>query len=199
MSLKKETIDTYDASAEALARKFDNQGARTDDINFVLAYSGVENPNVLEIGCGNGRDAKEICKHTNNYQGMDISKKLLDIARKNLPGQKFIVADIEEYDIPSELDIVFSFASLIHVPKDSFRSIMRKLFSSVTSNGLVFISLKHSNTYSQVTKTDEFGTRTYWHYSQADVEELASGFSIAHISIKQVVGQVWIDVLYQKK
>lgn len=199
MSVKTETINTYNTSAEALAKKFDDQGARTDDINFVFSYVGAKNPKVLEIGCGNGRDAKEICQHTDTYQGIDISENLLAIARKNLLDKEFILADIEEYDFPTGLDIVFAFASLIHVPKESFKKIMAKLFSAMTPNSVLFVSLKHSERYSQVTKTDEFGTRTYWHYSQADIEELASDFSVIHISIQDIRGQVWMDILFQKK
>lgn len=199
MSVKKKTIDTYNKSADALAKKFDSQGARIDDIKYVFSMCGKSNPSVVEIGCGNGRDAAEICKHTDTYLGMDISEKLLEIAKKNLPGTNFVLADVETFEFPSNMDIVFAFASLIHVPKESFKEIMTKLFSSVQKNGLVFISLKHSNTYAEITKKDEFGTRTYWHYSQSDMEGLASGFTIIHTSIRDIRGQVWMDVLYQKK
>lgn len=199
MSDKQVTIDTYNKSAIALAKKFDAQGARVEDINYVFSMSGKKDPFVFEIGCGNGRDAKEICKRTNHYQGIDISEQLLAIASAKLPSQSFTIADVETYNFPQNIDIVFAFASLIHVQKESFGHIMSKLFDSVQPNGLVFISLKYADTYQEVTKTDEFGTRTYWHYSQKDMAEIASGFSISHVTIQDIRGQVWMDVLFQKK
>ncbi len=199
MSLKIQTIETYNTSADALAKKFDDLGARTEDINYVFSLCEKKNPFVLEIGCGNGRDAVEICKRTNNYEGIDVSEKLIDIAKMNLPTAHLTVADIEEFTFPPNLDIVFAFASLIHVPKESFKKIMAELFTSMEKHGLVFISLKHSTSYEQVTKNDEFGVRTYWHYSPSDLEEVASGFSIAHTTVHNLRGQIWMDVLYQKR
>lgn len=198
MSVKTETVDTYNKSAAALAKKFNAIGARVEDIEYVFSYCGKSNPFVLEIGCGNGRDAQEIIKRTNNYLGVDISQELLSIAQKSLPETIFTVADVEDFVFPKNIDIVFAFASLIHVPKESFLNIMGQLFGSVTKHGLVFVSLKYSDVYEQVTKEDEFGTRTYWHYSQSDVQNLVAGFTVAHTSIQEIAGQMWIDVLYQK-
>ena len=199
MSKKQETINTYNTSAIGLAKKFDDQGARIDDIEYTLSIVGKKNPFVFEIGCGNGRDAYEICKRTDHYEGMDISEQLLALAKEKLPNIHFILADVETFEFPKNINVVFAFASLIHVPKESFTVIMSRLFDSVTHNGLVFVSLKHADTYREVTKTDEFGTRTYWHYSQKDMEDVASGFSIVKTNVHDIRGQVWMEVLFQKK
>lgn len=168
MTPKAQTIETYNKSAEALAEKFNSSGARVSDIEYVFSYLNKENPFVLEIGCGNGRDAIEISKHTNNYVGMDVSQGLLDIAKQNSPSLTFKQGDVENFEFPQEIDIVFAFASVIHIPKESLKEVMKKLFSSVTNNGLVFLSLKHSLEYDEKTTEDEFGVRTYWYYSQED-------------------------------
>jgi SAM-dependent methyltransferase len=199
MSPKEQTVETYNTSAEALAQRYNMQGARIDDIEYVFSMQDKQNPSVFEIGCGNGRDAEEICKRTDNYTGIDISEKFIEMAKTRLPGHNFILADVEKYNFPENIDIVFAFASLIHVPKESFKKITSKLFSSANTNGLVFISLKYAEIYTEITKDDEFGTRTYWHYSQSDVAELASDFSIVHVTIQEAVGQIWLDVLFQKK
>lgn len=198
MTKKEETIATYEKSAEALAEKFDAIGPRIDDIDYVFRMCNKQNPVVLEIGCGNGRDAKAILTHTNNYTGIDISKNLLQLAQENVPQAIFQLADVENYKFPTHLDIVFAFASFIHSDKANLASIMRKLFNSLNEDGLVFISLKYSPVYEEVTKTDKFGTRTYYHYSQQETETLTGGLTPIHTSIKELAGQIWIDVLYQK-
>lgn len=199
MTLKEETINTYNTSAREIAEKFNSQGARIQDIDYVFSMQDTENPFVLEIGCGNGRDAVEINKRSTHYLGIDISEKLIAIAKETVSGAHFEVADIETYTFPKNIDIVFAFASLIHVTKESLQKIMAQLFTSVSQNGLVFVSLKHSEKYKQVTKTDEFGVRTYWHYSQSDMADVASGFIIEHTSIQDIRGQVWMEVLFRKK
>lgn len=197
-SQKSETVKTYNDSAEALAKKFDAL-TRVHDIDYVFSLCKKENPSVYEIGCGNGRDAEEISKHTNNYHGIDISEKLLALAKEKNPTLDFTVDDVETIEFPNNIDIVFAFASLIHVKKESFSKIMNNLFQSVNPDGLVFISLKYSPDYEEVTKTDEFGTRTYWHYSENDVTTMASGFEVLKITRQDVHNQEWIDVLCQKK
>ena len=100
MTKKEQTIDTYNNNAQGFANKFDGMGARIHDIEATLALVPKENPNVLEIGCGNGRDAVEICKQTKNYAGLDISRKLIGLARKKVSRGRFEVADIETYTFP---------------------------------------------------------------------------------------------------
>ncbi len=199
MSLKTETVETYNKSAEAFAKKFDSSGARVDDITYVFSMCEKKQPSVLEIGCGNGRDSEVISKYTSNYTGIDISKELLAIAKVRLPQVNFQLADIESFEFPKNIDIVFAFASLIHVERKSFSNIMKALYEKMNTNGLVFVSLKYADVYTEITKQDEFGVRTYWHYSQSDLPKIASGFSIAHTSIQEVHNQIWMDILFQKK
>ena len=153
---------------------------------------------MLEIGCGNGRDAKEILRHTQDYTGIDISSNLIQLARNNNPQASFIQADIENYTPQKGLDVIFAFASLIHVSKETLENVMVRLYESLNQNGILFVSLKYAKEYEEVTKTDEFGTRTYYHYSQEDTIKLGGTFKILHTTIQEAVGQVWIDVLYQK-
>jgi trans-aconitate methyltransferase len=199
MDLKAQTVETYNKSAQALAKKFNDQGARVEDIEYVFSMCEQKNnPRVFEIGCGNGRDALEICKRTNAYQAIDISEELIRLAKEAVPYGNFKVADVEGYSFPSNIDIVFSFASLIHVPKENLKAIFSEIYDSLCEKGLLFVSLKHSPTYQQITKTDEFGTRTYWHYSPEDIAQTASQYKMIHTTIHELRGQVWMDILLQK-
>lgn len=89
MDKKVQTIDTYNKSAQALARKFNDLGVRISDIEEVFNLLNKENSKVIEIGCGNGRDAEEIIKHTNDYLGLDISEELIKLAQEKVPQGNF--------------------------------------------------------------------------------------------------------------
>ena len=68
------TAQTYHQSARQLSDHYDAIGAREGDITLALALAGQpENPHILEIGCGNGRDARVIKRHAGKYIGIDIS------------------------------------------------------------------------------------------------------------------------------
>ena len=198
MDKKTQTIQTYNQSAQSFADKFDSLGARLSDIDETFALIKKNNPKVLEVGCGNGRDAEVIYKNTTDYIGIDISEKLIELACKKIPQGKFEVADIEAYIFPHGLDAVFAFASLIHTPKEVLRRIFENIFNALNSGGLFRLSMKYSNPSSEVTKDDEFGTRTYYLYSKEDIRNLGSKFVILKNEMNELKGQMWLEVLLQK-
>lgn len=198
MDKKTQTVTTYNTSAQALADKFDALGARKSDISAVFLSTEINEPVVLEIGCGNGRDAQEIFTYANNYTGIDVSEKLIELAQKKVPRAKFEVADIELYSFPKKYDVVFAFASLIHVSKDSFKEILIKIFDALNPGGIARISLKHNAVYAEETKQDEFGIRTYYYYSQKDIKELANKFKIVENETNELGGQTWLEVTLRK-
>lgn len=199
MNKKTQTIQTYNNSAKSLAEKFDYLGARINDIKETLELVKIMNPNVLEIGCGNGRDAEEIVKYTNNYLGIDISEKLVELARRKVANGNFEVADIEGYKFPEGLDIVFAFASLIHVPIKSLQMILGDICLSLNEGGAVRLSMKYAHRYMEATKEDEFGVRTYYLYSKSDIESLATGFIILKNELHNLQGQEWLEIILQKR
>ncbi len=198
MDTKTKTIQTYNTSAQALADKFDALGARLSDINEAFALIKKGNPRVIEIGCGNGRDAATICALTNDYHGLDISTNLLQIARHKVPQGRFEEADVETYEFPSGVDIVFSFASLIHTPIDRLEKVFRSIYTTLNPGGVFRLSMKGADRYHEVTKSDEFGTRTYYHYSQGDIERLAQDFLFLKNEVDTLRGQQWLELLLQK-
>ncbi len=194
---KQQTIDAYNRSASELADKFNSLGARSADIKTGLSYVK-NNPKVLEIGCANGRDAKEILKYTSDYLGLDISEELINIAKQNVPEGRFKVSDIENYAFPENIDAIFAFASLLHSNIENLQNILNKAHSSLNKGGIFFISLKHG-AYQEVIKNDEFGTRTYYFYTPEDIRRLVEGkYNIVKEGINSIRGQDWLDMILQK-
>ena len=195
---KRQTVNTYNRNAEALANKFDDLPVRLSDIDETFDLVKKKNPKVLEIGCGNGRDAVEICKRTNDYLGVDISEKLIRLARKKVPQGKFEVADIETFAFPPNLNIIFAFASLVHSPKEALSRTFDEIHDALDSGGVFRLSMKWNDRYSEVTKEDEFGIRTYFFYSLEDIKELGRGFVTIKNELLELRGQTWLEVLFQK-
>lgn len=198
MNLHDQTIASYNQHAADFAQKFDNLGARVSDIDEVLAIVTTPNPFVLEIGCANGRDAAEICTHTSRYIGLDPSEQLITIARQRVPQAEFVVTDAIAYDFPAGLDIIFAFASLLHIPKDSLKQVITKALAALNDGGVLRLSLKAAPQYQVLTKTDEYGTRTYYLYSPDDIQELATGWQVLLNEIENFRGQSWLKVMLQK-
>src|SRR5690606_27661874 len=104
--LRQQTVDTYNNSAKELAKYFRGIEPRADDISLAIKLAGnPKNPKILEIGCGDGRDAKEIVKHTQNYAGFDISEELIKLARAHVKEGNFEIADAVSYHYANDLDV----------------------------------------------------------------------------------------------
>ncbi|MDE2018969.1 MAG: class I SAM-dependent methyltransferase [Patescibacteria group bacterium] len=195
---KSQTVDAYNNSAHQLAAKFDEIGVRISDIRETFQLVDKINPKILEIGCGNGRDTEEIIKETNDYLGIDISEGMIALAKRKVPNGRFEVADIENFFFPDGLDIIFAFASLLHVPKESLKEILAHSYAALNEGGAMRISLKHKDNYEKILKEDKFGKRMFYFYSQKDIEELAGKFIIVKNGLQELRGVQWLEVLLRK-
>jgi len=192
------TINSYNQNAIALARKFNNIGVRSKDIyeSFVLVQK--KNPFVLEIGCANGREAKEIIKFTNQYIGINVSKELIRIARQNVKKGRLVVADIEYYNFPKNLDVIFSFASLIHTNRNKLKKVFNRAHNSLCKGGIIYLSMKYGR-YRELTKKDEFGIRTYYYYTPTEILRLTKGkYKTIKIDKQFFLKQKWFTIVLQK-
>ena len=198
MNKKQQTINTYNRGANIMAVKFNDLGGYPEDIKDVFSRIQKKNPNVIEIGCGNGRDAEEIFKYTKNYLGIDISQSFIEIAKNRNPGSMFKVADVENYEFEDNIDIIFAFASFVHISKESLSNILGSIYSKLNCNGIVLATIKYNNYYKEFTKEDEFGKRTYYLYTQDDIKNIAENFKILKNDIYDLRGQKWIKLILQK-
>ncbi len=199
MDKKSQTIHTYNTSARAMVNKYNSIPARTEDIEELFAHISKPNPFILEIGCGTGRDAQEISKRTQHYLGLDVAAPFIDIARAAVPGAQFVVADVEEYTFPENIDAVFASASLIHTPKEKLSTLFKRIHQALLPGGLFRLSMKFATEYRETTIESEFGIRTYYLYSQKQLEDMASLFTILRSELEEAQNQTWVEMLLQKK
>ncbi len=99
------------------------------------------NTKVLDLGCGNGRLLKAFLEKQIDYLGCDQEEKLIKIAQKNWPSNKFIVSNLEE--IPNEqFDYIFSIAVIHHIPSREKRlKILKSLKKHLNNDGKIIISI----------------------------------------------------------
>lgn len=175
MSIDEQTIQSYDDSALEIASHFlnytDNPNRETMDGALAL----VEDPKearVIEIGCGTGRDAGYLLPRVGWYEGFDPSEKLLEIAEKEVPSASFTKADALSYPYPGNLNIVFAFASLVHLNRQDFAVTCDKVKSSLVEGGVFVMTLKEADEYTQLRQEDDYGTRLFYLYPLSLVVDL---------------------------
>ena len=201
MDWNNKTIDTYNSSAEALAEYFKGIGPRVEDIERALQLAdAADGARVIEMGCGDGRDALEIVKRVAWYQGVDPSENLLKIARNKLPQASFVQADALTYAYPNDLDVIYAFASLLHVNQNDLKTVFEKASKALRKGGVFYISLKEQDSYSEEVKKDEYGERMFYYYNAPLIETLAgNAFSVAYQSRQSRGKTNWFTIALKRK
>lgn len=188
--LRQATIDTYNNSAEKFAEYFRGIGSRVEDVERGLTLAGAEDrtARVVELGCGNGRDAVEIVKRVGFFEGVDNSYGMIELARKTVPSGNFRIEDMVEYKFPKRLDIIFAFASLLHLDRDEVRTVLRKSQDALRPGGIFYISSKLKPEFQTEVQKDQFGERKFFYYNPTLIKRLGgTAFSSAYES-RQTIG-----------
>lgn len=136
---------TYDA--------FDNPMLAMVDEALALEPLNVNQLNVVELGCGTGRNYERV-RHPNaaSYTGFDQSEGMLKIAKDQYPAASFIQADIQKL-LPIEAastDIVF--ATLVYEHLESLRPTLTECRRILTDKGQLRILEIHPEISAQGTK-----------------------------------------------
>lgn len=194
------TIDTYNRSAKDLAEYFRGIGPRKKYINKAFKLAGnPKDAKIVEIGCGDGRDAKEIAERSSYYLGFDISEGLIKLARQHVPEADFQVADAVKFEYPNNVDIVFAFASLLHLDKEEVKQVCSKVYQALRPGGIFYISLKYAPEYQEMIKRDQYGTRMFYLYHPDFIQKLAgNGYKAVH-ELHEMRGKTpWFELALQK-
>jgi ubiquinone/menaquinone biosynthesis C-methylase UbiE len=97
---------------------------------------------ILDVGCGSGYIASILQNKGFRVTGIDISTKMLELARANSPSSTFLRMDMKRLDFPNEsFDGIVCFYSIFHVPR-RFHLAILKLFRRVLKpKGLLAIHM----------------------------------------------------------
>ena len=78
-----------------------------------------ETDDVLEVACGSGSLTSEIAKFARSVVGIDISPKMLEIARLRVPGAEFLETDMRSFEVDKIFDkVICPFNSFMHMHSD---------------------------------------------------------------------------------
>jgi len=183
-----------------------------NDLAFIKDYLK-EGGKLLDFGCGNGRllelinSLDEKVRQKIDYQGVDISSRLLNYAQEKYPKNKFKLIEREgELPFPDDsFDLVFSIAVFHHFSPKMAESALIELKRVLKQGGLIFLSGwclrkgKHLREYQkQQIKLKEKGAAFLsFHEKKADSEE---GRYYYRWELEEIVGlakKIGLDVFGQ--
>ena len=138
----------YNKIAEEYDKLY-NVAILTEQPKFLKLIGNVRGKKVLDIGCGTGRYSIELTKKGATVTGVDISEKMLEIARKKSKKLKINFKRANATNLPfkdNEFDLVISALAIEHV-KD-YKKAISEMIRVCKPNGHIIFSMLHPNTLS---------------------------------------------------
>ena len=139
-----EIINDYDA----WAYQYDDNINPTRDLDKAVTKKSLSNlnfSNVLELGCGSGKNTEWLITRANKLVGLDFSASMLDLARNKIPSKKvtFINADLnEKWPVNNNsFDLVTINLTLEHI--EILDHIFNSMFMKLTKGGKCFVCELH--------------------------------------------------------
>jgi 2-polyprenyl-3-methyl-5-hydroxy-6-metoxy-1,4-benzoquinol methylase len=118
--------------------------------------------NALDVGCGSNERFHELLRQAGmSVTGIDISERMLTLARQKNPSSIFHHADICEWQPPDNYHLITAWDSIWHVPLDKQASVMQKLMGHLHPGGVLIFTMPGLD--HPVEKTDDaMGPEVYY-------------------------------------
>lgn len=101
---------------------------------------------LLDLGCGDGRDAVYFVRHGLTVTAMDHSKSGIGALRKRHPEITSVLRDLRRLTFRrNSFDVIYAHLSLHYFTDSETRIIFRTLHRILKRNGLLFIKVKSTD------------------------------------------------------
>ena len=98
--------------------------------------------NILDFGCGSGRDTKYFLNQGYNVEAIDGSEELCKLASAHtgISVKHMLFQELEEVD---KYDAIWACSSILHLPYAELVDVMKKMVIALKDNGLIYTSFKY--------------------------------------------------------
>lgn len=139
---EKITLENYNTIAKQWAKKHSTSGFWKKEMKIFKKF--LPDGKILEIGCGGGRDAKELTALGYEYVGIDFSSGLIKVAKKENPNLIFLNQSIYNLNFSkrTQFDGFWVAAVLHHIPKIRIDEVLQRIKKFIKGGGIGFISVR---------------------------------------------------------
>ena len=195
--MNNKTLDYYNQNAEMFFTGTVSVDFKQTQNKF-LHYLGVGNY-ILDFGCGSGRDTKYFLEAGMKVDAIDGSEEMCRIASE-YTGIKVQQMLFQELDVHDKYDGIWACASILHLPKNDLKLVLKKMAEALKTQGIIYTSFKYG----------EFeGERNGRYFTDFTIETFQTFIQdIAHLQIKEnwMTGDVrpgrgderWLNLILQK-
>jgi predicted TPR repeat methyltransferase len=100
---------------------------------------------ILDLGCGTGLTGLEIKKYCTNLEGIDLSMRMLDEARKKNVYDRLTCQDINEYLLAENLNFDYFISLDVFIYVGDLSNLFKSIKSQNSSGGKLVFSTEHTD------------------------------------------------------
>ena len=191
------TLGHYNQNAEAFWSGTKDHDVAQNYEAFLAPFPEGKKLDILDLGCGPGRDVSYFKSLGHRPVGLDGSEAFCGMARKRtgcqILHQKFLSLELPRH----AFDGIFANASLFHVPSQELPRVLDDLYAALRPGGILFLSNPRGN-------DEGWSGQRYGHYMQFDASKLfleAAGFQVIDHYYrplgKPIHEQPWLAIVAQ--
>lgn len=134
------TLDYYDSYADEFFESTVSVEFTTLQEHFLAKLR--KGSNILDFGCGSGRDTKYFLERGYNVEAVDGSAELCKLAREytGIKVKNMFFQELSEVD---KYDGIWACSSILHLSVGELIEVMRKMVIALKKNGIVYTSFKY--------------------------------------------------------
>lgn len=191
----KEAVKVYDKIATKYVNIFFKNFESDADKRHVMKFISLlpKNAKVLDVGCGPGHGTKSLMKLGFDVEGIDLSERMIEIARKKVPKGKFKVMDIRELKYgKNTFDALFANYSLIHIPGSQVSPTLKEFSRVLKPNGVLYLSLQEGQGERFITEPLNPNLKTFFKFfTSREIEQLLTKakFKILYTARRKSLGK----------
>ena len=183
MNTVEKTIRSYDEIAEEYCEKTFEEGDREFQKKMLdKTLSMLSNkPRVIDLGCGDGRDTDYLCSKGADVVGIDLSKSMVNLARKKYHDCTFLQMDMRDTIFPENtFQGAWASASIINLPKSQLSKAESEIYRILEPNGLFAFSFKEGEGSGFEDNIIEGYPRYFSYYNLEELKEELNLFRIVN-------------------
>ena len=134
------TLGYYDSHADKFYKSTVNIEFTTMHEKFLTKLE--KGSNILDFGCGSGRDTKYFFEQGYNVEAIDGSAELCKLAGEytGIKVKNILFQELSEVD---KYDGIWACSSILHLPVGELDEVMRKMMIALKKNGIIYTSFKY--------------------------------------------------------
>ena len=176
-----------------------------DDLYQSFLRYLADDASILDLGCGPGRDSKIFVKKGYRVIGIDLSEKMIDLARKRVSNAEFKIMDIMDLKFEDNFFDGIWANAFVHISRKEMGKVLVGCKRVLKKNGIFYLSVKQGEGERLLSDERYNGVKKFFSYfSKIEIESYLkkANFEIIKSFVKKPENNYsthpWIRVFCRK-